>query len=46
MSTKADEADFIVVYPDGLNKGWSDGTGPTGLRDLEFVRDLIGELES
>jgi polyhydroxybutyrate depolymerase len=46
MSAKADQAGFIVVYPDGLYKGWSDGPGPDGLRDLEFVRDLIGSLES
>ncbi len=46
MSLKADEAGFIVVYPDGLNRGWSDGPGPDGLHDLEFVRDLIGSLES
>ncbi len=46
MSVKADEADFIVAYPEGLNKGWSDGPGPAGLGDLEFVRDLIGTLES
>jgi len=45
MSTKADQAGFIVVYPDGLYKGWSDGPGPDGLRDLEFVRDMIGSLE-
>ncbi len=46
MSAKADEAGFIVVYPDGISKGWSDGPGPDGLHDLEFVRDLIGALES
>ncbi len=46
MSAKADQAGFIVVYPDALNKGWSDGPGPAGLQDLEFVRDLIGKLES
>lgn len=45
MSAKADQAGFIVVYPEGLNKGWSDGPGPYGLHDLEFVRDLIGTLE-
>ncbi len=46
MSAKADQEGFIVVYPDGLNKGWSDGPGVDGLHDLEFVRDLIGTLES
>lgn len=46
MSTKADQEGFIVVYPEGLNKGWADGPGPQGLSDLEFVRDLIGTMES
>ncbi len=45
MSTKADQEGFIVVYPEGLNKGWADGPGPQGLNDLEFVRDLIGTIE-
>jgi polyhydroxybutyrate depolymerase len=46
MSGKADAAGFLVAYPDGLNKFWSDGPSPDGQRDLEFVRDTIGSLES
>ena len=46
MSRKADQAGFIVVYPDGLDARWSDGPGPDGQADLQFVRDLIAALES
>ena len=27
MSRKADQAGFLVVYPDGLNHAWFDGPG-------------------
>jgi polyhydroxybutyrate depolymerase len=46
MSAKADSAGFIVVYPDGLNAEWFDGPGSQGQADLQFVRDLIGEIKS
>lgn len=46
MSAKADNENFIVVYPDGLNSAWNDGPGTDGERDQKFVRDLITHLES
>ncbi len=46
MSAKADQAGFIVAYPDGLDATWHDGAGADGQRDLQFVRDLVAWLES
>ena len=46
MSAKADQENFLVVYPDGLNSAWDDGPGANGQRDQQFVRDLIASLES
>ncbi len=46
MSAKADQENFIVVYPDGLNSAWDDGPATDGQRDQQFVRDLITYLES
>jgi polyhydroxybutyrate depolymerase len=46
MSAKADEATFLVVYPDGIDKGWRAGIGPEGERDIQFVRDLIAAIQS
>jgi polyhydroxybutyrate depolymerase len=46
MSAKADEENFIVVYPDGLNSAWDDGPSANGQRDQQFVRDLITYLEN
>jgi polyhydroxybutyrate depolymerase len=46
MSVKADREDFIVAYPDGLNSTWYTGPGTDGQQDRQFVRDLIGSLES
>jgi polyhydroxybutyrate depolymerase len=45
MSRKADAANFLVVYPDGLNHQWSDGPGANGDIDRQFVRDLIQHLQ-
>ncbi len=51
MSQKADEAGFIVVYPDGLvsypetvRQAWYTGPGEQGDTDRQFVRDLIEYL--
>ncbi len=48
MSLKADEAGFIVVYPEALGKPqtWRVGPGAQGAEDVEFIRDLIRHLES
>ncbi len=46
MSDKADEAGFLVVYPDGLDAQWNTGPGAAGERDVQFVRDLIAVVSS
>jgi len=46
MSAKADRENFMVVYPDGLNHAWHDGSGAEGNADKQFVRDLIMNLEN
>jgi polyhydroxybutyrate depolymerase len=46
MSAKADEAGFIVVYPDGNQATWFTGPIPQGDRDRQFVRDLINHISS
>jgi polyhydroxybutyrate depolymerase len=46
MSHKADQAGFLVVYPDGLNREWFDGPGANGKTDQQFVRDLIQHLQA
>ncbi|MFN8411794.1 MAG: PHB depolymerase family esterase [Anaerolineales bacterium] len=46
MSAKADEAGFIVVYPDGVDQVWHTGPGAEGEADLQFIRDLIARLEN
>ncbi len=46
MSPKADEAGFIVVYPDGIESTWYTGPGAQGDADQQFVRDLIAHLEA
>jgi polyhydroxybutyrate depolymerase len=44
FSPIADQEDFIVVYPDGLNKKW---TSPGGsLDDVGFISALIDKLEN
>ena len=47
----ADSEDFIVVYPDGIEKHWNDGRGIQKYRahienidDVGFISALIGEL--
>jgi polyhydroxybutyrate depolymerase len=47
----SDEHGFLVVYPDGLHRGWADGRGGTdsdkdGVNDVKFLSELIHQLES
>lgn len=46
MSVKAEESDFIVVYPDGMDQAWHTGPDAQGEADLQFIRDLITRLEN
>lgn len=46
MSVKADEAGFIVVYPDGIESTWYTGPVAQGEADRQFIRDLIARLET
>jgi polyhydroxybutyrate depolymerase len=46
MSAKADEAGFIVVYPDGNQATWFTGPIPQGDRDRQFVRDLVNHIST
>lgn len=46
MSEKADEAGFIVVYPDGNQATWFTGPIPQGDRDRQFVRDLVNHIST
>ena len=43
----ADERDFIVVYPDGINNNWNDGRPEVnpGVDDVGFISALIEELK-
>lgn len=36
----ADTAKFVVVYPDGENRGWDIG----GMKDVNFILDIIEEM--
>ena len=47
----SDEQDFIVVYPDGLDRSWADGRGATpsdknNVDDVKFLSELINKLAS
>ena len=47
----SDEQDFIVVYPDGLDRSWADGRGATpsdknNVDDVKFPSELINKLAS
>src|SRR5262245_16921596 len=48
FAAKADEASFIVVAPDGIDRHWNDGRGTANSKidDVSFVRQLINNLES
>lgn len=47
MSVKADAAGFIAAYPEGLGKpqAWHFGNFTEAKADVEFIRDLVAELE-
>ncbi|MGE0481631.1 MAG: PHB depolymerase family esterase [Phycisphaerae bacterium] len=42
----ADDAGFLLVYPDGVEGNWNDGRPEVGATadDVQFVRDLLDEL--
>lgn len=47
----ADQKDFIVVYPNGIQRGWSDGRGTNlsaqdGVDDVAFTNALLDYLET
>jgi polyhydroxybutyrate depolymerase len=51
MDSSADAAGFIAVYPDGVQKNWSDGRGTTdsekaGVNDVAFLSSLVQRLSS
>jgi polyhydroxybutyrate depolymerase len=51
MDSSADATGFIAVYPDGVQKNWSDGRGTTdsekaGVNDVAFLSSLVGKLSS
>ena len=48
FASKADNAGFIVVAPDGVDKHWNDGRGTINatVDDVGFVRQLIKALEA
>jgi polyhydroxybutyrate depolymerase len=46
MTAKADEAGFIVVYPQAGASVWNIQAGEIGAIDVNFIRELIGYLET
>lgn len=51
LDAVADEAGFIVVYPDGVSRSWADGRGTTpadreGVDDVGFISALIDRFVS
>lgn len=49
MNITSDANNFIVVYPDGINKNWADGRTYTANQtnhadDVAFVKSMISEL--
>jgi len=48
MDTKADAANFIVIYPQGTGSplSWKFGPLEGGQNEVQFFRDMIGQLES
>lgn len=52
FSAKADRENFLVVYPEGVDKGWNDGRGSAkvtaqreNVDDIGFVTALLDRLE-
>ena len=48
MSEKADQVGFIVAYPQGLGDppSWKFGSRPEAEADVQFIRDLVNDLQS
>jgi len=51
LSQVSDQYGFVVVYPDGYQRGWADGRGATtadqaGVDDVAFLSALIATLSS
>src|SRR6266496_3804378 len=48
MSAKADQAGFIVAYPEGLGnpQSWKFGNRAEGHADVAFISDLIQQLQA
>ena len=47
FNSMADEENFIVVYPDGIHRGWNDGrenNGNDDVDDVHFTSSLIDEI--
>jgi polyhydroxybutyrate depolymerase len=45
FSALSDRYGFIVVYPDGINRGWNDGReGSKGADDIGLVKALIADF--
>jgi polyhydroxybutyrate depolymerase len=45
LSALSETYGFIVVYPDGINRGWNDGRALTaGADDIGFLRALIADF--
>jgi len=45
FSALSDTYGFIVVYPDGINRGWNDGReGKKGVDDIGLVKALIADF--
>lgn len=44
MDAVADEAGFIVVYPDGLNNSWNAGINNEDVDDVGFINALLDHL--
>jgi len=45
FSALSDKYGFIVVYPDGINRGWNDGReGSNGADDIGLVKALISDF--
>jgi polyhydroxybutyrate depolymerase len=41
----ADEAGFIVAYPESLNQHWNDGRNLSSADDIGFVRALLADVQ-
>jgi polyhydroxybutyrate depolymerase len=46
MSGLADQAGFLVAYPNGIDGQWNDASGSASAADRQFVRDLVTKLRA